>query len=80
MRKKNPDGGPSGLTRVTVNLTPEAWAALQKLKGAGDRNLTDTINRSLGVLAVLEELVSEGSGVRKITILNEDGSTDTICL
>nr|MDT0660972.1 hypothetical protein [Micromonospora sp. DSM 115978] len=38
---------PAGLTRITVNLTPRAVAALDAIAAAGPMSKTDAINRAL---------------------------------
>jgi hypothetical protein len=61
-RGSSDDMGDAGtLERVTVNLTPGAYRALeQAVRITGDTR-TDTINRALQVYAYLEEIV-RGSG------------------
>jgi hypothetical protein len=51
------------LERVTVNLTPRAWQALnQAVKLTGDSK-TDTINRALQLYAYLEEITQSGGAL-----------------
>ncbi|MGC7093195.1 hypothetical protein ACPZ19_00880 [Amycolatopsis lurida] len=53
-------GGGGGLERVTVNLVPRASRALERATQLTGDSKTDTINRALQVLAVLEEAVDNG--------------------
>lgn len=44
------------LTRVTVNLTPAAKEAAEKLASEQGINLTDTINRALRIAAIVNDI------------------------
>jgi hypothetical protein len=51
------------LERVTVNLTPRAWNALEEaVQRTGDTK-TDTINRALQVYNYIEEIMHSGGAV-----------------
>ncbi|MGW4462134.1 hypothetical protein [Micromonospora sp. NBC_01796] len=63
----------SGLTKVTVNLTPAAEAALTKL-AAIHTNRTDAINFALRLAALMTDLAPEG----RFTIVQPDGSHDRV--
>ena len=55
--------GPGDLTRVTVNLTPRAVAALDVLAAAGPQSKTDAINRALRTAGRLVRHVDSGGVV-----------------
>jgi hypothetical protein len=49
-----------GLQRVTVNLTPRSWQALEMaVKRTGDSQ-TDTINRAIQVYSYLTDITETG--------------------
>lgn len=73
-----PDGGDSGLTRVTVNLTPRSITALERTSRATGDTKTDTINRALQVYALVQELADRGGG--SIKVVHEDGAVERIHL
>jgi hypothetical protein len=55
--------GHGALERVTVNLTPRAWNALEAtVQRTGDTK-TDTINRALQVYNYIEEIMHTGGAV-----------------
>jgi hypothetical protein len=55
--------GHGALERVTVNLTPRAWNALEAtVQRTGDTK-TDTINRALQVYNYIEEIMHSGGAV-----------------
>jgi hypothetical protein len=54
-------GDTETLERVTVNLTPAAYRALERAVRLTGDTRTDTINRALQVYAYLEE-ITQGSG------------------
>ncbi len=54
---------PSGLTRVTVNLTPRASQALDHATGLTGDSKTDTINRALQFYLMLVEEERKGGNV-----------------
>ena len=55
--------GHGALERVTVNLTPRAWHALEAtVQRTGDTK-TDTINRALQVYNYIEEIMHSGGAV-----------------
>jgi len=57
----NGDGtGQARLERVTVNLVPRAAEALDRIMELTGDSKTDSINRALKVLDVLERRFSEG--------------------
>lgn len=64
------------LTRITVNLTPRAAAALDRAAARADMTKTDTINRALILLDVVENLQEAG----ELTIQGRDGQTYRIYL
>ena len=58
------DGGGGGrLERVTVNLVPRASKALEATTKLTGDTKTDTINRALQVLHVLEDAMARGGEV-----------------
>ncbi|GAA0904021.1 hypothetical protein Vau01_007280 [Virgisporangium aurantiacum] len=71
-------GGGSQLTRTTVNLTPRAVAALQRMTGDGGLGLTKTeaINRGIQLLEMIEPMLKRNEG--RLTFVEKDGSTQTI--
>lgn len=68
-----------GLVRVTVNLTPRANAARQTIHERTGDNLTDIVNRGLGVYAVVLDLLAR-SGEDHLTVTNPDGTTERVYL
>jgi hypothetical protein len=71
-----PSGGGGGLVRVTVNLTPKAYDALQRSCEMSRDTKTDTINRALQVYELIQRLTEQGRGY--ITMVNEDGERERI--
>jgi hypothetical protein len=69
-------GGGGGLVRVTVNLTPKAYEALQRSCEATRDTKTDTINRALLVYELVQRLAEQGGG--SITMVNRDGEKERI--
>ena len=65
-----------GLTRVTVNLTPRAVAAMESLSRKTGLGKTDTINRALQVYALVEELLERGDGA--LQVVKPDGDVEKI--
>lgn len=51
--------GRANLTRITVNLTPPARAAISKICTGQGLNLTDAINRSLRIAAIIQEIAPD---------------------
>lgn len=66
----------SELTKVTVNLTPAAEAALTRLAVVGRDTRTDALNRALRLAALMLDLAPDGH----FTLLQPDGSLDRIHL
>src|SRR2546430_498477 len=71
-------GGGGGLVRVTVNLTPAALQALDRLCEATGYSKTDVINRALQVYEVWQELADRNGG--PVTVKHKDGETERIRL
>ncbi|MGW1449636.1 hypothetical protein ACWCO3_15300 [Micromonospora sp. NPDC002411] len=69
-------GGGNQLVRVTVNLTPRSYSALERASELTGDNRTDTINRALLVYSLIKELSDQGGG--SLTILNNDGEKERI--
>jgi hypothetical protein len=69
-----PPGG--GLTRVTVNLTPQAVQALDGLTSRTGYSKTDTINRALQVYMVVQQMLDNGGG--HLTVQHIDGSLERV--
>jgi hypothetical protein len=57
------DSRSAGLTRVTVNLTPRGFAAMELAGGLTGDSKTDTVNRALQVYAYFEHIVRGGGAV-----------------
>jgi hypothetical protein len=56
-------GSGGGLRRITINLTPRAWEALERaVKLTGDSK-TDTINRALHVYAYIVNITKNDGDV-----------------
>ncbi|MDQ3762358.1 MAG: hypothetical protein M3460_11950 [Actinomycetota bacterium] len=55
--------GHGTLERVTVNLTPRAWNALEATVQRTGDSKTDTINRALQVYNYLDEIMHSGGAV-----------------
>ncbi len=72
------DGGSSNLVRVTVNLTPKAYADLQRLNVSTGLSKTDVMNRALQVYALVEDLLDRGGG--SIVVKPPDGETARIVI
>jgi hypothetical protein len=73
-RPEPPSGlGGSGnqLTRVTVNLTPRAMDALERLSDKTGATKTDLINRSLQILNLIDDIMQEDGG--SLTIRRRNG-------
>lgn len=62
------------LERVTTNLMPRAWQALNKTQILTGNSQTDVINRALQVYGYLEEVWAR-DGVVKVEV---DGTTFTL--
>jgi hypothetical protein len=86
-RSQPPTGGGNQLTRVTVNLTPRAMAALERMGGAPDSNAgraasrsgmtkTELINRGIQVLEVIERMLERDDGA--LTFKHQDGTDQTV--
>jgi hypothetical protein len=69
-------GGGGGLVRVTVNLTPKAYEALQRSCELTRDTKTDTINRALLVYNLIQELTEQGGG--SLTMVNGNGERERI--
>jgi hypothetical protein len=65
-----------GLTRVTVNLTRQAVAALDELSEGTGYSKTDTINRALQVSALVHEIMRRSGG--SLQIVNADGQVERV--
>jgi hypothetical protein len=66
------------LTKVTVNLTPRAVAALGTACDRTKDSKTDTINRALQVYALVLDLMDQGGGY--LTVLDRNGDAERIHL
>jgi hypothetical protein len=73
-----PGGGGGGLVRVTVNLTPKAYEALQRSCEMSRDTKTDTINRALLVYELIQQLSEQGGG--SLTMVNRNGEKERIHL
>jgi hypothetical protein len=62
----------SDVTRVTVNLTGKALAALEAAAARTGDTRTDTTNRAIHLYNRLTEAVETGSGAHRLTINNVD--------
>ena len=56
-------GGRGSLERVTVNLTPRSFRALEQVVRLTGDTKTDTINRALQVYAYLEEVIHASGSI-----------------
>jgi hypothetical protein len=66
-----------GLTRVTVNLTPKAVAAMEWLsREMGFGKTDDTINRALLVYRLVADLIEAGNGA--LNLVGDDGKVERI--
>ncbi|MGW4466354.1 hypothetical protein [Micromonospora sp. NPDC004704] len=68
-------GGGNQLTRVTVNLTPRAVAALERLSANGGTK-TELINRALQILELVEQMIEQDGG--SLTVKHPDGTEDRL--
>jgi hypothetical protein len=66
--------GGSSLTRITVNFTPRATEALEKLAVKTGDSKTDILNRAVMVLEVVVEALERGQG--KVIVENPDGTKE----
>lgn len=64
------------LTKLTVNLTPRAVAAMASAAERTGDSKTDTINRALIVYDVVLDLMEQGGG--KFSIERRDGVRETV--
>lgn len=78
-RRGDKSGPHSGLTRVTINLTPRSVEALHRACQRLGGNKTDAINHALQVLMVLHELLERNDG-RSLVVRQPDGSCERIYL
>jgi hypothetical protein len=70
---KVPRAARGGLQRVTVNLTPRSWHALEgAVKRTGDSQ-TDTINRAIQVYSYLADITETGG-----TLYVRDAGSDEL--
>jgi hypothetical protein len=70
---KVPRAARGGLQRVTVNLTPRSWQALEgAVKRTGDSQ-TDTINRAIQVYSYLADITETGG-----TLYVRDAGSDEL--
>ena len=69
-------GGGGGLVRVTVNLTPKSYDALQRTCEATRDSKTDAINRALLVYELVQRLADQGGG--SIIMVNAAGEKERI--
>lgn len=75
----DPPGEPTaadGLTRITVNLTPRALRAVQKLIVQTGLNKTDVISRAVLTSSLIEDLLDQDGGV--LTVRHKDGTEERI--
>ncbi len=71
-------GGGGGLVRVTVNLTPNAAQAMERLCEETGYSKTDVINRALQVYEVWQEVAQRNGGT--VSVKHRDGETERIRL
>lgn len=82
MNKPEPpvgQGGGNQLTRTTVNLTPRAVAALQRMSGGarnGGPTKTELINRGIQILEIVDQVLERNNG--QLTVKHNDGTEQTI--
>ena len=69
-------GGGNGLTRVTVNLNPQAMRALEQISSTTKYSKTDTINRALQIYAIVQQIMDRDGGVLRIQ--HQDGEVERI--
>ncbi|GIF11847.1 hypothetical protein Ate01nite_18790 [Actinoplanes teichomyceticus] len=70
-------GGGNQLTRTTVNLTPQAVAALDRMIGDGQGpNKSELINRGIQVLEIIQHVL--GPSNNRLTIKRDDGTEERI--
>src|SRR5438132_12815485 len=74
----NAQGGATGFTRLSVNLNPEAAAALKAYTEKRHVSYTEAIRRAIAILRFLDEEVSagrevqvtDGETIEKIVLVN----------
>ncbi|GAA1034749.1 hypothetical protein GCM10009557_40350 [Virgisporangium ochraceum] len=64
--------------RLTVNLTPRAAEALDRLASTTETSKTDVVNRALQIYALIEQLAAANDG--QLRIVHSDGSVERIYL
>ncbi|MCW2143064.1 hypothetical protein [Actinoplanes cyaneus] len=70
-------GGGSQLTRTTVNLTPQAVAALERMVADGQGpNKSELINRGVQVLEIIQQVL--GPNKNRLTVKHDDGTEERI--
>lgn len=62
-----------GKTKITLNLTPDAVTALDRLCAAG-ANKTDSINRALRLAAAVHQMTPNGC----LVVVQPDGTKERI--
>ncbi|MGC9667498.1 hypothetical protein ACNTMW_13185 [Planosporangium sp. 12N6] len=71
-------GAGGGLVRVTVNLTPAAAQAMERLCEETGYSKTDVINRALQVYEVWQEVAQRNGGT--VSVKHQNGETERIRL
>lgn len=66
------------LTRVTVNLTPRALAAMEAMSRKTRLGKTDVINRALQVYALVDSLVQTTRDDGALVVVNDFGEQQRI--
>ena len=64
-------GHGGSLTKVTVNLIPRAFAALEEVSKATGENKTESINRAIQLYAWIQRMLDEGESIR---VVSPDGA------
>ena len=72
-----PSGGGNGLTRVTFNAIPRAYADLQAVADATGLSRTDVLNRAVQVYRLVEEWTRQPGG---LVIVRPDGKLERVWL
>jgi hypothetical protein len=71
-------GATNGLTKVAVNMTPRAMAAVQRVQMATGDSRTDVVNRAVQVYDAVLALLARGDGW--LALEHADGTRERVTI